>query len=325
MVILKVENISTVFHTRQGVVKAVDQVSFQLQEGEVLGIVGESGSGKTALCLSLLGLIPQPPGSIIGGTVEFEGTDLLALSEKGLNRIRGSRICMIFQDPMTSLNPTMRISHQLSEPLIVHEGVSKKKALHRSIEALEEVEIPDAAKRIYDYPFELSGGMRQRVLIAMALITRPAVVIADEPTTALDATVQLQVLERLRDLQRKRGMAFILITHDLGVIARMSDSVRVMYAGKVIESASVTEFFAKPAHPYSSSLMRSMPYFHTKGSSLYTIPGTPPSLLEELPGCAFASRCSHANEMCRSLVALEELTPEHYTACRRVQKGEIHV
>ncbi len=290
MPLLDVKNLTTRFHTRNGIVHAVEDVSFSLEKGETLGIVGESGSGKSVTCYSLLGLIPQPPGRIHSGSAVFEGTDLLQASEKVLRKIRGKKISMIFQDPMTCLNPALRISSQLTEPLELHEGMKGKPALHRAIEALEEVGIPQAEKRIRSYPHEFSGGMRQRVMIAMALITRPEILIADEPTTALDVTVQKQVLDLIKDRQETLGTAVILVTHDLGVVSQACDNVNVMYAGRVVESATARDLFAEPRHAYTRALLKSIPAMHQKGERLYTIPGLPPNLNNPPSACSFHPR-----------------------------------
>lgn len=289
--ILQVRNLTTCFHTRNGVVRAVEDVSFDLNPGEVLGIVGESGCGKSVTCYSMMGLVPQPPGRIEGGTAILDGSvDLLKAPEKEMNAIRGKRISMIFQDPMTSLNPYLRISTQLIEPLRLHEGLSKKAALVRGIQALKEVGIPQADERIHFYPHEFSGGMRQRVMIAMAMITHPEILIADEPTTALDVTVQAQILELIRERQRANGSAVILITHDLGVVAGLCDRILVMYAGRVVETGTAHEVFKQARHPYTIALQRSIPSLGTKGQPLYTIPGLPPDLSKAIPGDAFALR-----------------------------------
>lgn len=290
MALLDVKNLTTRFHTRNGIVHAVEDVSFVLEKGETLGIVGESGSGKSVSCYSLLGLIPQPPGKIHSGSAIFEGTDLLKANEKTLRKIRGKKISMIFQDPMTCLNPALRISTQLTEPLELHEGMKGKPALHRAIEALEEVGIPEAEKRIKSYPHEFSGGMRQRVMIAMALITRPEILIADEPTTALDVTVQKQVLDLIKDRQETLGTAVLLVTHDLGVVSQVCDKVNVMYAGRVVESATATDLFADPRHAYTRALLKSIPAMHKKGETLYTIPGLPPNLNVPPSACSFQPR-----------------------------------
>jgi oligopeptide transport system ATP-binding protein len=324
MPLLEVQNLRTAFHTRNGVVRAVDGVCFSVERGETLGIVGESGSGKSVTCYSLLGLIPKPPGRIESGTARFDGADLLAMSEVDLNKIRGKRIAMIFQDPMTSLNPYLRIEDQLIEPLLIHDRVPREEAVKRAIRALEEVGVPDAARRIRSHPHEFSGGMRQRVMIAMALITQPDLLIADEPTTALDVTVQAQILDLIAHLQRERGMAVIWISHDLGVVAGLCRRVLVMYAGRVVESGPVEDIFARPLHPYNRALQRSIPALQGKGAELYTIPGLPPDVSKPLPACAFADRCEFAQPACRTgEMALQEIEPDHASACVRVQSGRL--
>ena len=324
MPLLEIENLRTYFHTRAGIIRAVDDVSFSLEEGETVGIVGESGSGKSVSCYSILGLIPQPPGRIESGTARFDGIDLLHCSSEQLRRIRGKRISMIFQDPMTSLNPYLRVSEQIMEPLLVHEKISQRKALLKAIAALEEVGIQDAARRIQLYPHQFSGGMRQRVMIAMALISRPEILIADEPTTALDVTVQAQILELIRQSQQNLGMAVVFITHDLGVVASFCESVNVMYAGRIVESAPTEELFAMPLHPYNASLQQSIPALHRKGDPLYTIPGAPPDLSHEIKGCPFIPRCAFAKELCQtSEIELDEPIPGHTTSCQRVLRGEL--
>ena len=324
MSLLEVQNLRAYFHTRNGIVRAVDGVSFSVEKGETLGIVGESGSGKSVTCYSLMGLIPKPPGRIESGTARFDGADLLAMKETELNKIRGKRIAMIFQDPMTSLNPYLRIEEQLIEPLLIHEKMPRAEAVKRAIRALEEVGVPDAARRIRSHPHEFSGGMRQRVMIAMALITQPDLLIADEPTTALDVTVQAQILDLIARLQRERGMAVIWISHDLGVVASFCQRVLVMYAGRVVESGRVEDIFARPLHPYNRALQRSIPALQGKGAELYTIPGLPPDVSKPLPACAFADRCEFAQPECRTdEVVLKEVEPGHASACVRVQRGEL--
>jgi ABC-type glutathione transport system ATPase component len=278
MPLLDVRNLSVSFHTRSGVYKAVNDVSFALEKGESLGIVGESGSGKSVTCSSLLGLIPQPPGRIESGTAHFDRVDLLRCPAAQLRDIRGKRIAMIFQDPMTSLNPYLRISEQLIEPLLIHGKISKAEALDRALAMLEAVGIQNAAKRLHSYPHEFSGGMRQRVMIAMALITKPDLLIADEPTTALDVTVQAQILELLKKLQREFGMAVIFVTHDLAVVSGLCDRVQVMYAGRIVETAPTRTLFKNPQHPYTRALQRCIPALQPKGRALYAIPGMPPDL-----------------------------------------------
>ena len=314
MPILEVQNLTTRFHTRNGTVHAVEDVSFSLEKGQTLGIVGESGSGKSVTCYSLLGLIPRPPGRIHGGRALFQGEDLLSLDEPALRQIRGKKISMIFQDPMTSLNPYLTISRQLTEPLEIHEGIQGKAALTRAIEALGEVGIPDPEQRIQAYPHEFSGGMRQRVMIAMALITRPEVLIADEPTTALDVTVQKQVLELIKKRQQELGTSVILITHDLGVVSQVCDHVNVMYAGRIVESASAEELFRNPRHAYTRALLKSIPALHAKGQKLFTIPGLPPNLLTPPSECAFQPRNTLGKaEACLTDAPppLQELSPGH--------------
>jgi oligopeptide transport system ATP-binding protein len=324
MPLLDVTDLRTSFHTRNGVYRAVDGVSFALERGETLGIVGESGSGKSVTCYSLMGLVPQPPGRIEGGRALFDGTDLLKAPPDRLRAIRGKRIAMIFQDPMTSLNPYTRISDQLIEPLLIHEEISKADALQRGLAMLEAVGINDATRRLHQYPHEFSGGMRQRVMIAMALITRPEVLIADEPTTALDVTVQAQILELIKKLQGEFGMAVIFVTHDLGVVSGLCDRVLVMYAGRVVESADTRTLFHSPRHPYTRALQKSIPALQPKGRDLYTIPGLPPDLSQPLPGCAFAPRCEFAIDRCRvETPALAAVAPTHHHACLRAQAGEI--
>ena len=324
MALLEVNGLRTAFHTRNGVVRAVDGVSFRLERGEALGIVGESGSGKTVACLSLLGLVPQPPGRIEGGEALLEGVDLLRCPKRELRAIRGRRVAMIFQDPMTSLNPYLTVEEQLMEPLLIHQRIDRAAAARRAVEALEEVGVPDAGNRIHDYPHQFSGGMRQRVMIAMALIAKPDLLIADEPTTALDVTVQAQILQLIERQQRDRGVAVILISHDLGVVAGFCDRVIVMYAGKVVESAKTRTVFREPKHPYTRALQLSRPALQRKGAELYTIPGLPPDLSKSLPGCAFAPRCEFAADECtQSDVRLESIAGDHASACVRVQRGEL--
>ena len=324
MPLLSVKDLRTYFHTRSGVYRAVDGVSFDLERGETLGIVGESGSGKSVTCYSLMGLIPQPPGRIESGSAVFDGVDLLNCSPRQSRAIRGKRISMIFQDPMTSLNPYMRISDQLIEPLMIHEDITKKEAIKRGLEALESVGINDAEKRIHYYPHEFSGGMRQRVMIAMALITKPELLIADEPTTALDVTVQAQILELIKKMQQEIGMGVIFITHDLGVVSGLCDRVQVMYAGRVVESADTYSLFHDTKHPYTRALQRSIPSLQEKGKKLFTIPGMPPDLSKPLAGCSFAARCEHATDLCHaSDPQLSEIDVTHSQACLRIQAGEI--
>ncbi|HRE81293.1 MAG TPA: ABC transporter ATP-binding protein [Opitutaceae bacterium] len=324
MPLLSVKDLRTYFHTRNGVYRAVDGVSFNLEAGETLGIVGESGSGKSVTCYSIMGLIPQPPGRIESGSALFDGVDLLNCSAAESRAIRGKRIAMIFQDPMTSLNPYLRISEQLIEPLLIHQKISRAEALKRALAMLDAVGINDAAKRIHYYPHEFSGGMRQRVMIAMALITQPELLIADEPTTALDVTVQAQILELIKRLQKEFNMAVIFITHDLGVVSGLCDRVQVMYAGRIIETASTRTLFYQPLHPYTRALQQSIPSLQPKGSQLFTIPGMPPDLSKPVVGCPFAPRCSFAQPKCTERdPQLTEYNGGHLQACIRVQLGEI--
>ena len=288
--LLQVEGLRVSFRTRHGVLRAVSGVSFDVEKGQTIGIVGESGSGKSVTCAALLGLIPQPPGVIEGGTARYAGLDLCRAGAKELQKLRGSKIAMIFQDPMTSLNPWLRISTQLIEPLQLHLGMKKAEALDRAIEELRLVGVKNAAERIHAYPHEFSGGMRQRVMIAMAMITRPEILIADEPTTALDVTVQKEVLELMKQRQRETGTAIIFITHDLGVVSEMCDFVHVMYAGRFVEAAPTRELFRQPRHAYTRALLDSIPAMQKKGAVLRTIPGAPPDLSQPLHGCAFRPR-----------------------------------
>ena len=315
--ILSVDALKTYFHTEDGVVKAVDGISFELKKGETLGIVGESGSGKSVTNLSVMRLIQQPPGEIAGGSVVFDGIDVLALPIDEVRKIRGRRIAMIFQDPMTSLNPFLKISKQLMEVTELHLGHSKEQAREHALKMLKLVGIPDAEKRLDEYPHEFSGGMRQRVMIAMALSCDPELLIADEPTTALDVTIQAQILELIKDLKARMGTSVILITHDLGVVAGMTDKIIVMYAGKVFEQAPTNELFASPANPYTKGLLRSVPDpAHEQGQPLYQIPGLPPDVAHLPPGCPFAERCDRAEDICRrEFPPFVEVSDWHHSLC----------
>jgi len=300
-IILSVDGLQTYFKTDDGVVKAVDGVTFSLRKGETLGIVGESGCGKSVTNLSIMRLIPSPPGKTGGGTVIFNGEDVLKKPENELRQIRGNSISMIFQDPMTSLNPFLKISTQMVETIRLHQGVDKKEARQKSIELLRMVGIPNPEKRIDNYPHQFSGGMRQRVMIAMALSCEAQILIADEPTTALDVTIQAQILELIKELADKFGTAVILITHDLGVVAGMCDKVCVMYAGRVVEQASTEELFAEPKHPYTVGLIRSVPRLDQKGrTKLYSIDGQPPNLINLPECCPFHPRCGKAMDICKT-------------------------
>lgn len=308
--LLEVKNLKTHFFTRDGVVKAVDDVSFTIDKGETLGVVGESGSGKSITALSILRLIPTPPGKIVSGEIWFDGKDLLKLSDKEIRKIRGKEIAMIFQDPMTSLNPVLTIGHQLSEPLIQHLGMTKEQARKESIDLLKMVGIPNAAERIRSYPHQFSGGMRQRVMIAMALACRPKLIIADEPTTALDVTIQAQILELLEKLQKEMGTAVMLITHALGVVAGMANRIHVMYGGHIVESATNDELFENPRHPYTMGLLNSIPRLdETRHDRLHPIQGSPPDMLNLPKGCPFVPRCEYALEECISVMPLLRKVP----------------
>lgn len=318
--LLEVDDLHVQFNLRDGVLPAVDGVSCSLNEGQTLGIVGESGCGKSVTALSILRLIPEPPGSITGGSIKFNGVDLLALSEVEMQQVRGKDISMIFQEPMTSLNPVVTIGQQIAETFILHERLSKKSARERAIEMLQLVHIPEAARRVDEYPHQLSGGMRQRVMIAMALACNPKVLLADEPTTALDVTIQAQVLELIAELREKFGTAVILITHDMGIIAEHAERVIVMYAGKKVEEAAVNELFSGPCHPYTQGLLASIPRLDDNDvedrAALNEIEGTVPSLASLGPGCAFAPRCSYADTECWSICPpLEEKHAGHWAAC----------
>lgn len=315
--LLSVRDLRTYFQIEDGTVKAVDGISFDLERGETLGIVGESGSGKSVTNLSILRLIPDPPGKIVSGEVIFHGQDIFALPLDEMRKIRGKRISMIFQDPMTSLNPFMRISKQLMEMTQLHLGYSKDQAYEHAILMLETVGIPDARARVDNYPHEFSGGMRQRVMIAMALSCEPELLIADEPTTALDVTIQAQILELIKDLKRETGTSVILITHDLGVVAGMTDHIIVMYAGKVFEQAPTRELFTCPGNPYTKGLLRSVPDpAHEQGTPLYQIPGLPPDVAHLPPGCPFAPRCERAEEICRQeFPPFVQLNADHHSLC----------
>ncbi len=315
--ILEVSGLTTVFHTRTGIVRAVQDVSFSVEPGETLAIVGESGCGKTMTALSLMRLVPTPPGEITAGTVKLAGTDLLALDEASMRRMRGSKIAMIFQEPMTALNPLLTVGRQIAEMVSLHENVSRRAANARAVEMLHQVKIPAPARRAREYPHQMSGGMRQRAMIAMALACRPKVLIADEPTTALDVTIQAQVLDLIDDLRRELGTAVVLITHDLGVVAEVADRMIVMYAGRKVEEGLTRSLFADPCHPYLQGLLASIPRFGgTENARLREIPGIVPPLSALPPGCAFAPRCPAAIETCRNAVpALETKRPDHTAAC----------
>lgn len=314
--LLEVKNLTTRFHTEDGVVHAVNDVSYTLNEGDTLGVVGESGCGKSVHALSIMRLIQIPPGEIAGGEVIFRGQDLLKLSDDDMRRVRGAEIAMIFQDPMTSLNPVKTVGFQIMEALMLHKGMDKASARERTIELLTLVGIPEAAQRVDDYPHQFSGGMRQRAMIAMGLSCDPSILIADEPTTALDVTIQAQIIELVKRLQHKFGMTVIWITHDLGVVAGMARRVNVMYAGRIIEAGPVKEIYANPHHPYTVGLLGSLPGHSRASSRLFSIPGEPPDLVGLPPGCAFAPRCHYQLPRCwKETPLLEEIGLGHVAAC----------
>ncbi|HJU15218.1 MAG TPA: ABC transporter ATP-binding protein [Stellaceae bacterium] len=319
--LLEVADLKTWFFTRDGIVRAVDGVSFDVLPGEVLAIVGESGCGKSVTALSILRLIAQPPGRIVSGAIRFGGRNLLDLSESAMRAVRGNDISMIFQEPMTSLNPVLTVGRQIAESLILHQRLDRRAAMERAVAMLRLVQIPEAPRRAGEYPHQLSGGMRQRVMIAMALACNPKLLIADEPTTALDVTIQAQILDLMRELKAKIDAAIILITHDLGVVAEMAERVVVMYAGKKVEEAPVEELFRRPLHPYTQGLLASVPRLGAsvglaEPPRLAEIPGTVPSLRAAIPGCPFAPRCGYASEVCRrEMPEFDEKAPGHFAAC----------
>ena len=320
--VLDVKGLQTVFFTNSGLFRAVDDVSFHVRRGETLAIVGESGCGKSVTALSIMRLVPNPPGKIVGGSIMLEGSDLLGLDEDKMREVRGNRISMIFQEPMTSLNPVMRIGDQITEAVRLHRPMTAKQAWGQAVEMLRLVRIPEPERRALEYPHQLSGGMRQRAMIAMALACRPALLIADEPTTALDVTIQAQILALVLELQQELGMALILITHDLGVVAQTAQRVIVMYAGKKVEEADVEALFANPRHPYTRGLMASIPAVPSLGGNadvrLVEIPGMVPSLTRLPKGCAFAPRCEFAIARCREeYPPLENFGADHWAACWR--------
>jgi oligopeptide transport system ATP-binding protein len=317
MALLEVDGLKTQFFTQDGVVKAVDGISFYVNEGETLGIVGESGCGKSVSVLSVMRLIPQPPGKIVGGEVNFEGENLLTMSDEEIRRVRGNKIAMIFQDPMTSLNPVLTIGRQINEALELHMGMKKEEASKRSAELLSMVGIPEAEMRLNDYPHQFSGGMRQRAMIAMGLACNPRLLIADEPTTALDVTIQAQIVELVKRLRDEIGMAVIWITHDLGVVAGLADRMMVMYAGHAVEEASVKDVYGDPRHPYTIGLLGSLPRLdEIREDRLTSIEGLPPDLIALPPGCPFEPRCEYAIERCKEVrPELEPVGPRHRIAC----------
>jgi peptide/nickel transport system ATP-binding protein/oligopeptide transport system ATP-binding protein len=324
--LLVVQDLRTHFFTDRGVARAVDGVSFAIPAGSTLGLVGESGCGKSVTALSILRLVPDPPGRIVGGSILFDGRNLLGCSEEEIRHVRGNQISMVFQEPMTSLNPVFTIGDQIGEALLLHRRMSRRDAQAEAIDMLRRVRIPSAETLIHQYPHQISGGMRQRVMIAMALVCRPKLLIADEPTTALDVTIQAQILELLEDLQEEFGMAVLLITHDLGIVADLADAVAVMYAGRIVEYAPTRELFAKPRHPYTLGLFHSRPRLGVKKQRLDVIPGLVPNPADFPSGCRFHPRCAYVADDCRKTdVALETVSAQHDSACLRVQRKEIQL
>ncbi|NOZ60444.1 MAG: ABC transporter ATP-binding protein [Calditrichaeota bacterium] len=317
--LLEIRHLRAFFDSYEGTVKAVDDISYCVAEKEIVGVVGESGCGKSVMALSLLRLIPSPPGRIVCGEIFFRGVDLLKLPQKEMRKIRGNEISMVFQEPMTSLNPVFTVGDQIAEAISLHQHLSPKESLKKSIEMLRLVGIPNAEKRVREYPHEMSGGMKQRVMIAMALSCHPSLLIADEPTTALDVTIQAQILELMLDMRKRFGTAMILITHDLGVIAETAERVIVMYAGRIVERAGVKELFQNPAHPYTRGLLNSVPKLNAakeRKSKLSAIPGTVPNLIDLPQGCKFHPRCSQARPICQEKEPrLVEISPNHFSRC----------
>jgi len=322
--LLEIEDLHTHFDTLQGEVRSVNGVSLRVEAGQTVGVVGESGCGKSVTALSVMRLVPTPPGRFAAGAIRYRGTDLLQLSEPEMRKIRGNRISMIFQEPMTSLNPVLTVGRQIAETVMLHQQVGSREAMERATEMLRLVQIPEPQRRVNEYPHELSGGMRQRVMIALALACHPELLIADEPTTALDVTIQAQIIDLLRDLQRELGMGIVMITHDLGVVAECCDKVVVMYAGRKVEEASVYDLFDRPLHPYTRALMASMPSMSTHLARLTEIPGIVPSPYAPEPGCSFAPRCGFATDRCRSHEPqLTDQGDQHLVACFAVEEGRV--
>ncbi|MCU7703392.1 ABC transporter ATP-binding protein [Streptomyces albidoflavus] len=314
--LLDVRDLQVEFHTREGVAKAVNGVSYSVDAGETLAVLGESGSGKSVTAQAIMGILDTPPGHITGGEIVFEGRDLLTLKEDRRRKVRGAEMAMIFQDALSSLNPVLTVGEQLGEMFTVHRGMSRKDAKARAVELMDRVRIPAATARVDQYPHQFSGGMRQRIMIAMAMALEPKLIIADEPTTALDVTVQAQVMELLAELQREYNMGLILITHDLGVVADVADKIAVMYAGRIVETAPVHDIYRAPAHPYTRGLLDSIPRLDQKGQELYAIKGLPPNLLAIPPGCAFHPRCPLAQPVCTTdEPPLYEVDPRRRSAC----------
>ncbi|MET9921020.1 ABC transporter ATP-binding protein [Streptomyces sp. NPDC006435] len=314
--LLEVRDLHVEFHTRDGVAKAVNGVNYSVAEGETLAVLGESGSGKSVTAQAIMGILDMPPGKISGGEIRFKDRDLLTMKKDERRRIRGQEMAMIFQDALSSLNPVLSVGQQLGEMFEVHRGMSRKDSRAKAVELMDRVRIPAAKERVGNYPHQFSGGMRQRIMIAMAMALEPSLIIADEPTTALDVTVQAQVMDLLAELQRELNMGLILITHDLGVVADVADKIAVMYAGRIVESAPVHEIYRAPAHPYTRGLLQSIPRLDQKGRELYAIKGLPPNLLHIPPGCAFNPRCPMAQDVCRGEVPpLFEVAEHRESAC----------
>ena len=324
--LLEVRDLKTYFFTDRGTARAVDGVSYSISAARTLGLVGESGCGKSVSALSILRLVPSPPGKIVGGSILLDGSDLLTLSEEQIRQVRGNQISMIFQEPMTSLNPVFTLGDQIMEALLVHEKATRAQARDQALDMLRRVKIPYADTLLDQYPHQISGGMRQRVMIAMALVCRPKLLIADEPTTALDVTIQAQILELLRELQEEFGMSILMITHDLGIVSDLADAVAVMYAGQIVEYAATMDLFAHPQHPYTLGLFHSRPRLGSRKRRLDVIPGNVPNPLDFPSGCRFHPRCPFAIEDCRKTsMSLAEVAPGHRSACLRVQRGEIEL
>ena len=319
--LLQVEDLKTWFYVTDGIIKAVDGVSFDVNKGEVLGLVGESGCGKSVTSRSIMRLVPDPPGKIVGGKVFFEGVDLLCITEEEMRKYRGSKIAMSFQDPMTYLNPVFKVGDQISEALMIHQGIEKKDALDKSIELMEMVQIQDPSQRAQDYPHQLSGGMRQRILLAMGISCNPQLLIADEPTTALDVIVQAEVLDLLEDLKKRLNLSLILITHDMGVVAQLADKIAIMYAGRIMEQSDVETIFHKPKNPYTVGLIESLPNIDERQDRLVSIAGDVPDLIDPPSGCRFHPRCPYAKPICsKEIPVLRKIREGHIVACHRADE-----
>ena len=318
-IVLQVEDLRTYFRTRWGTVKAVDGISFYLRRGETLGIVGESGSGKSVTMLSLMRLVPSPPGQIVSGKIVLDGEDLVPLSDRDMNRVRGRKIALIIQDPMTSLNPVFTIGNQVTEAIRIHQNIPRRSVLDQALDVLRKVNIPAAESRVKDYPHQMSGGMRQRVVGAIGISCQPQVLIADEPTTSLDVTIQAQYLKLLKELQHDSDLSLIFITHDFGIVAKMCDRVAVMYAGRIVEQGSVRDIFNNPSHPYTEALLASVPRMEEDVDRLYSIEGQPPPLHDLPVGCSFADRCQYVMDRCREEYPIQATVAEgHEASCWRL-------